>query len=307
MTDEHISKNNTLTINFAAVTSDATPEQTAFLKKIESDFKNANIPLPKHFTPFPQQNLAAEGYQKGNTVVGISTNGSFVKAVKHTVNTGLFSNLPTCADNKINNKDILDSVRTYVVLHELGHYIDKELKLTSNIQDYAAQHVTGKTHGEDAKTLIKSNVRERLADMTAAIYIKSNFPDKKDTVDFVMNIRQVHTHDISHNTVLSLGSTKKNEYTANLSIVESAIKASKILETQKDDIVNYFISNATLSTLQRISPLQSLGITNGTSAIDVFMAKAMGYHIEQSLEQLNKIEESKRTARAQMCTPAQTL
>lgn len=287
----------------------ATPltlQQQALVDRLGKELTAANIPLPTHFNPFPDK-LDKEGFQQGNKVIGISKEGNARNTVRQLPNDGIFASEKSCTNNKLDKDAAFEANRAYVLIHELAHYIDYKTGLTKDISNHVSGQVSGKIRGEDAREMVKSNVRERLSDMTATLYTLANYPQQKDIIQNKMDLRRIHMNDVEHNTAssveLAVADFAKNPR-SNITVVEAAQWATRLLDQQKDSFVSELRKQHTTSVVNGSSLIRALGITSEMSSLDIFMGRAAGFISDDiSTASLKKVDQTAIEARQRLCAP----
>lgn len=221
-------------------------EPVAFQANIISQLQGHGFSPDKNkitlFPDSPPKNPGTYNFVDG-TITGTQTN--YLQFFVGNYNAPIFANLPTCKDgamSKYNGR----AAQIFNALHETAHYVDHQSgwlssKVLAKLEDHADHEY--REFGNPKPLLDQENIRERLADTAAALYIMSNFENQNELKEFILfkaasrgaYPQPAHYHYFDHDTMSStmagIKAFNKNQRLG-ISIVEATQWAAEIIAKQ---------------------------------------------------------------------------
>jgi hypothetical protein len=136
---------------------------------------------------------------------------------------------------------LMKAVKIQAALHEVFHFIDEKLHVTKGLVKHLSRE-----KGSGTFALNDTNIRERLADTAAVIYLLANIEDHseiKELNDYLIHYRNLNLpHNADHMSANSIEAAIKYFDAApqkGLSLVQSIRTAAEIIGKQLTNDVNF--------------------------------------------------------------------
>ncbi len=177
-----------------------------------------------------------EGAESSQSVIGVAPDGDIREFLRQ----------KPFGNHYFNYLDVhFEQAQEAIGVHETAHYVDRQLSLSDNIYAKAVLKLDlNKTDpslikpADDITPLLKVNIRERVADASAALYMLSNFRDGKITAAIMQwrDSMPEPTH-YSASTISATLDAFKNNPRMHMDIVETTKMAASIVTAQIPQII----------------------------------------------------------------------
>ena len=210
----------------------ADTDPAALTQSISAQLIQAGLNVPK-MNLFPASALKGQGWMAPGlpaSITGFSADNRFYQAVGGDLSVGFYRGQPACAVDELQRQNAkVDLVE--IALHEVTHYVSYRFRFDETVSRLASADAS-----EGA--VDRANVRERIADAGAALYLLSNFSDRAE-IDAELQARadvlKARVFDPGHDTLSSIFAARDAFDAAprhGLSIVETTRWAAAIVARQ---------------------------------------------------------------------------